>query len=234
MYACPYRIASQGFIFWVYRLRLVFMCGRFTLSSRRDQLADHYDLTGVPMFTGGYNIAPSAQVPVVRLGPEREAAVCHWGFIPHWVKEPVLKPINASAETLTGKPYFRDAFRRRRCLVPANGYYEWRAEGGGKQPYFIRVKGTGLFSFAGLWSSWQETDGPLESFAVITTAASEELAHIHDRMPVIIGPDDYGTWLDEGGGDLLRPCAAAMEAYPVSREVNNPRNQGAALVQPLG
>ena len=211
------------------------MCGRFTLKSRRAELAEHYGLVDVPVFAGGYNIAPSAQVPVVRHGQEqeREAAVCHWGFIPHWVKEPVLKPINARAETLTGKPYFRDAFRRRRCLVPASGYYEWCMEGGSKQPYFIRVKGVELFSFAGLWSSWHGPDGPLESFAVITTAAGEDLAHIHHRMPVIIGPEDYGAWLDEGGGDLLRPCAAAMEAYPVSRQVNNPRNQGEALVQRL-
>ena len=202
------------------------MCGRFTLNSGRGELAEHYGLADVPAFTGGYNIAPSAHVPVVRPGPEqkREVAVCHWGFIPHWVREPVLKPINARAETLSGKPYFRDAFRQRRCLVPANGYYEWRAEGGGKQPYFIRVKDAALFSFAGLWSSWQGADGPLESFAVITTAASGELAHIHDRMPVIVGPDDYGAWLDEGGGELLRPCAVEMEAYPVGRQVNDPRN----------
>ena len=216
------------------------MCGRFTLNSDDNQLADHYGLADVPAFTGGYNIAPSAQVPVVRLGQEeereqeREAAVCHWGFIPHWVRDPALTPINARAETLTNKPYFREAFRQRRCLVPANGYYEWRVERGVKQPYFIRVKGVALFSFAGLWSSWQGTDGPLESFAVITTAAGEDLAHIHHRMPVIIGPDHYGTWLEAGGRELLRPCAMAMEAHPVSRQVNNPRNQGEALVQRLG
>ena len=212
------------------------MCGRFTLNKRRDELADHYGLADVPVFTGGYNIAPSAQAPVIRTGQaqEREAAVCHWGFIPHWVKEPVLKPINARAETLTDKPYFRDAFRQRRCLVPASGYYEWRMESGSKQPYFIRVKGAGLFSFAGLWSSWQGPDGLMESFAVITTAANEELVDIHDRMPVIVGPDDYGAWLEEGGGDLLRPCTLGMEAYPVSKQVNNPRNQGEELVQPLG
>ena len=211
------------------------MCGRFTLNSDRDELADHYGLAEVPAFTGGYNIAPSAHVPVVRPGPEqeREAAICHWGFIPHWVRDPGLTPINARAETLTDKPYFREAFRQRRCLVPASGYYEWRLERGVKQPYFIRVKGVALFSFAGLWSSWQGADGPLESFAVITTAASGELAHIHDRMPVIVGPDDYGTWLEAGGRELLRPCTAAMEAYPVAKLVNNPRNQGEALVQRL-
>ena len=210
------------------------MCGRFVLSSDADQLADHYGLAGLPAFSGGYNIAPSAQVPIVRLGSDKEAAVCHWGFIPHWVKEPVLKPINARAETLAGKPYFRDAFKRRRCLVPANGYYEWRAAAGGKQPFFIRMAGAELFSFAALWSSWQGPDGLVESCVIITTSAREELADIHDRMPVIIAPDDYDAWLDAGGQDLLRPCAGEMEAYPVSTRVNSPRNQGEALIQPLG
>ena len=209
------------------------MCGRFVLSSDNTGLAEHYGLADVPAFTGGYNIAPSTLVPVVRLDPEREAAICHWGFIPHWVEEPVLKPVNARAETLTEKPYFRDAFRQRRCLVPANGYYEWRLENGGKQPYFIRVKGVGLFSFAGLWSSWQGPDDPLESCAIITTAASEDLAGIHDRMPAIIKPDNYDEWLDAGSQSLLKPCAAEMEAYPVSSRVNNPRNQGEELTQPL-
>ena len=210
------------------------MCGRFVLSSDADRLADHYGLDTVPVFGGGYNVAPSAPVPVVRLGADKEAAVCHWGFIPHWVKEPVLKPINARAETLTGKPYFRDAFRRRRCLVPANGYYEWRAAPGGKQPYFIRMAGAELFSFAGLWSSWQGPDGPVESCVIITTSAKEALADIHDRMPVIIAPEDYEAWLEEGGQDLLRPSAGEMQAYLVSSRVNNPRNQGEALIQPLG
>ena len=210
------------------------MCGRFVLSSDADRLADHYGLDTVPVFGGGYNVAPSAQVPVVRLGPDKEAALCHWGFIPHWVKEPVLKPINARAETLAGKPYFRDAFRRRRCLVPANGYYEWRAENGRKQPYFIRMASADVFSFAGLWSSWQGPDGPVESCVIITTSAREELADIHDRMPVIIGPDNYDAWLDAGGQDLLKPCVGEMEAVPVSRRVNSPRNQGESLIQPLG
>ena len=210
------------------------MCGRFVLSSDADRLADHYGLAGLPDFSGSYNIAPSAQVPVVRRHTGRELALCHWGFIPHWVKEPVLKPINARAETLAGKPYFRDAFRRRRCLVPANGYYEWRAAPGGKQPYFIRMAETDLFSFAGLWSSWQGPDGLLETCVIITTAAKEELADIHDRMPVIIAPDDYDEWLEAGGQDLLKPSAGEMEAYPVGSRVNNPRNQGEALIQPLG
>ena len=209
------------------------MCGRFVLHSDKHRLADHYGLTAVPAFTGSYNITPSAEIPVIRYHPDRELAVCHWGFIPHWVKEPVLKPINARAETLTEKPYFRDAFRQRRCLIPANGYYEWQVEAGRKQPYFIRMKGADLFSFAGLWSSWQGPDGPVESCAIITTAAKEELVEIHDRMPAIIEPDNYDTWLNKGDEDLLKPCAAGMEAFPVSSQVNNPRNQGEALIQPL-
>ena len=209
------------------------MCGRFALWSDNNRIADHYGLADVPAFTGGYNIAPSAQVPVVRHHPGKELALCHWGFIPHWVKEPVLMPINARSETLTDKPYFRDAFRRRRCLVPANGYYEWRAAPGGKQPYFICMAGADLFSFASLWSVWQGPDGPVESCAIITTTAREELADIHDRMPVIIGSDEYDAWLDAGNQDLLKPCAAEMAAVPVSSRVNSPRNQGESLIQPL-
>ena len=111
---------------------------------------------------------------------------------------------------------------------------EWRAAPGGKQPFFIRMAGAELFSFAGLWSSWQGPDGPVESCAIITTSASEELADIHDRMPVIIAPDDYDAWLDAGGQDLLRPGAGEMAAFPVSSRVNNPRNEGKALIQPVG
>ena len=146
----------------------------------------------------------------------------------------MLKPINARAETLTEKPYFRDAFRRRRCLVPANGYYEWRAAPGGKQPFFICMARADLFSFAGLWSSWQGPDGPVESCAIITTTAKEELLDIHDRMPAIIAPDDYDAWLAAGDRDLLKPCAAKMAAVPVGSRVNNPRHQGESLIQPLG
>ena len=210
------------------------MCGRFALWSDNNRIADHYGLATVPAYTGGYNVAPSAQVPVVRRHSDKELALCHWGFIPHCVKEPVLKPINARAETLIDKPYFRDAFKRRRCLVPANGYYEWRAAPGGKQPYFIRMAGADLISFAGLWSSWQGPVGPVESCVIITTTANEELADIHDRMPVIIKPDNYDTWLEVGGQDLLRPSVGEMEAYPVSSQVNNPRNQGESLILPLG
>ena len=209
------------------------MCGRFVLRSDKNQLADHYGLAAVPAYSAGYNIAPSAQVPVIRYHPDRELAVCQWEFVPHWVKDPARKPINARAETLERKPYFRDAFRQRRCLIPANGYYEWQVEGGRKQPYFIRMAESALFSFAGLWSSWRGPNGPVESCAIITTAAAEALTDIHDRMPAIIEPDNYDIWLNKGGEALLGPCAAKMEAYPVSTRVNNPRHQGEVLIQPL-
>ena len=209
------------------------MCGRFVLHSDHNQVADHYGLAAVPAYSGSYNIAPSAQVPVVRHHPDRGLTICRWGFIPHWVKDPTVKPINARAETLDSKSCFRDAFRQRRCLIPANGYYEWQAGSGVKQPYFIRMAGSGLFSFAGLWSSWQGADCPVESCTIITTAAKQELIKIHDRMPAIIKPDHYDAWLDKGDEALLGPCAAKMEAYPVSTRVNHPRHQGEVLIQPL-
>ena len=209
------------------------MCGRFVLSSEKDQVADHYALAEAPAFNSGYNIAPSSYIPVIRNHRGRELALCHWGFIPHWAKDTKLKPINAKAESISEKPYFRDAFRQRRCLIPANGYYEWRVVDGSKQPYFIHTTGSALFSLAGIWSYWQGPDTIIESCAIITTAANQYLAGIHGRMPVIIKPDSYDAWLNEGGKDLLRPYAGDMDAYPVGVQVNNPRHQGEALIQPL-
>ena len=139
------------------------MCGRFVLSSEKDQVADHYALAEAPAFTGGYNIAPSSHIPVIRKHRGRELALCHWGFIPHWAKDTKLKPINAKAESISEKPYFRDAFKLRRCLIPANGYYEWRVENGRKQPYFIHTTNSTLFSLAGIWSYWQGPDTIIES-----------------------------------------------------------------------
>ena len=209
------------------------MCGRFALWSDRNRLISHYGLSGAPEYGAAYNIAPSSHIPVIRLHPGKELALCHWGFVPHWARDAKLKPINAKAETIAEKPFFRDAFRQRRCLVPANGYYEWKAVNGRKQPYFIRLKETELFSFAGIWSSRQGPDGAIESCAIITTSAHEALAGIHHRMPVIIEPEDHAAWLHEGGKTLLKPYPGDMEACRVSGQVNNPLNQGEALVQPL-
>lgn len=210
------------------------MCGRFALWSDKNRLVSHYGLSGTPGYSTSYNIAPSAHIPVIRNHHGFEAALCHWGLIPHWARDTKLKPINARAETIGEKPFFRDAFRQRRCLIPANGYYEWKTIAGRKQPYFIRMKETELFSFAGVWSSWQGPDGAAtESCAIITTGANDELSAIHHRMPVIIEPDDHAAWLHEGGGELLKPCTGKVEACRVSDRVNNPRHQGEVLVQPL-
>ena len=209
------------------------MCGRFALWNDKDRISTHYGLSDVPAVSTGYNIAPSSYIPVVRSHGGRELASCHWGLIPHWAKDTRLKPINARAESITEKPYFRDAFKQRRCLIPANGYYEWQVMSGRKQPWFIRLTDTDLFSFAGLWSNWQSPDKTVESCAIITTAATSYLAGIHNRMPAIIAPDDYATWLHEGSEKLLKPYAGDITAYPVSNQVNNPRHQGEALIQPL-
>ena len=213
------------------------MCGRFVLGSDGATLARHYGLPAMPAFDGGYNIAPSQWLPLVRRTQDggRDATLCRWGFIPHWAKAPGTRPINARAETLAEKPTFRAAYRRRRCLTPANGYYEWRRENGRKQPYFIRLAEVELFSFAGLWSAGRPgRDGDPAGCAIITTAAAPALAALHERMPVILEPGDYDAWLDTGDPGLLAPYTGALRAYPVSDRVNNPRHQGAGLVQPLG
>ena len=202
------------------------MCGRYALHSLIDDLQRHFGFPGGADFKPRYNIAPSYHLPVVRKGDGgRELALCQWGFVPHWMKsEPKTRPINARAETVAEKPFFRSAFRHHRCLVPANGYYEWKKEGRGKQPWFIHPKDQALFAFAGLWDRWTGADGVLDTFTIITTSANPSTASIHDRMPVILPPGQYDTWLEAGGKDLLRPYAGEMEAWPVSREVNTPAN----------
>ena len=211
------------------------MCGRFASWADKDKIIQHYGLQDASACEAAYNIYPSSRIPVVRLrdGEGRELAACHWGLIPHWARDRKLAPINAKAETVAKKPYFRESFRKRRCLIPANGYFEWQHRDGRKQPWFIRVKDADIFSFAGIWDRWERPDETLESCAIIVTAASPGTAAIHDRMPVIIDPGDYESWLNEPREDLLRPYAGEMEAYPVSTRVNNPRNQGVELIQRL-
>ncbi|MEX2352556.1 MAG: SOS response-associated peptidase [Gammaproteobacteria bacterium] len=207
------------------------MCGRFSLWSDKNKILGHYGLSDAPDFTSSYNIPPSFDIPIVRDREGRELVNVHWGFIPHWAKDKKLQPINARADTVAKKPMFRDAFKHRRCLIPANGYFEWKVENGRKQPYFIKVKDAELFSFAGIWSHWDSPDKTIESCAIITTDANPDTAKIHDRMPVIINPEDYDLWLTEGGEDLLRPYPGKMDAWLVSTRVNSPKNQGLDLIQ---
>ena len=208
------------------------MCGRFASWADKNKILEHFGLAGGPNMPAGYNITPSDTIPAIRTSESaRELITCHWGLIPHWAKDKKFSPINARAESLNDKPIYRDSFNNRRCLIPANGFYEWTGSKGQKQPWFIKLKNSEILAFAGLWSHWDKEG--LNSCAIITTDANEIMKPIHHRMPVILSPDDYDRWLNEGGMTLLRPCSIAMEAYKVSPKVNNPKNQGPDLVQPL-
>ncbi len=220
------------------------MCGRFVLDSPPELIAASFGLDDVPALTPRYNIAPSQYMPIIHApAGVRECVLTRWGLVPAWSKEPRTEysTINARAETVATKPAFRDAFRRRRCLIPADGFFEWtRAEGKAKKPYFIRLKAPGPFAFAGLWERWEKDGQTLETCTIIVTEANELMRPIHDRMPVILARDDYGLWLDPGISDparlqpLLKPYPAErMQAYPVSTAVNSVRNDGESLIRPL-
>jgi len=223
------------------------MCGRYVLSTPGDVLAELFQLPAAVELAARYNIAPTQAVPIVRAGAEggRELAFAQWGLVPHWAKERAIgnRLINARGETLAEKPSFRDAFKRRRCLIPASGFYEWRKVDGGKQPYLLRLHGGTPFAFAGLWSAWRdnERDETLESCAIVTTSPNALAATLHDRMPVILPREHHARWLDPSSADtaalatLLAPYPdGEMEAFPVSTRVNNPRNDDPSLVEPAG
>lgn len=210
------------------------MCGRYALHASPEVIALQFGLATVPAFAPRYNIAPTAQVLVVREGG---AAMVRWGLVPRWAKDPSMgaRMNNARAETVAGKPSFREAWRKRRCLIPASGFYEWKLEHGLKQPYYIHPAAGELFAFAGLWERWEGAGGPLETCAVITTEANAVMAPIHDRMPVLVAPEDYRGWLDGGerAAALLAPCPpGAIAARRVSRAVNRAANDGPDLLLP--
>ncbi len=226
------------------------MCGRFTLHVSPEQIAAQFDVAEPEQLADRYNIAPTQPVGIVRLdrsATEREWSLVQWGLIPSWAKDPSIgaRMINARGETVAEKPSFRAALRRRRCLVPADGFYEWKRTGSRKQPYYIRLRNQEPFAFAGLWEIWTGPDGSeLHSCTVITTEPNELMADLHDRMPVILAAEDYDQWLGQGKDadakevellrHLIRPFDAdLMEAYPVSTKVNSPMYEGAALIEPL-
>ncbi len=203
------------------------MCGRFALHASPEVVALQFGLRTVPEFSARFNIAPSAPILIVR---KDEAAFVRWGLVPRWAKDPSIgaKLANARAETVAQKPSFRDAYRKRRCLVPASGFYEWKLESGRKQPYYVRPAQGALFAFAGLWERWND----LETCALITTDANQTMRAVHDRMPVIIATPEYEAWLS-GADGLLKPCPSAdIVAYRVSRAVNNARNESPDLIVP--
>jgi len=222
------------------------MCGRFTLFEPDKVIAKEFGVSAFAPRSPRYNIAPSQPITAVRAtltGSGREIALLRWGLIPSWSKDPAIgnRLINARAETARGKPSFRNAFRRHRCLIPANGFYEWQRQERGKQPYFVRMRNERLFAFAGLWDRWESPDeGVIETCTILTTAANTVLAPIHDRMPVILPQGDYDRWLDPAllNTDSLAPLLVPfppedMLAFPVSPRVNAPTIDDERCIAPL-
>jgi putative SOS response-associated peptidase YedK len=219
------------------------MCGRYQVHAPIEQIAREFDavLTGdAAELAPRYNVAPSLKVPAVRVRDNaRELTALTWGLVPSWSKDlSGTKPINARAETVFDTPPFRTAIRRRRCLLPANGFYEWQERPGGRQPWHIGMLDGSLLALAGIWEYWRRGDKVLVSCAIVVTDANELVAEIHQRMPVIIARADYAQWLDPSLSDpgeiakLLLPYPAdEMRAYPVSTRVNNAKNEGAELIQ---
>ncbi len=224
------------------------MCGRFVSSSAPDQVAAYFgvDQVGETLLEPSYNVAPTNDVYVVlESGGVRRLEAFHWGLVPFWAKDPKIgnRMINARAETVAEKNAYRTAFRKRRCIIPADGFYEWTKKPGQdkKQPMYIHRPDGEPFAFAGLWETWKGEDGaPLQSCTIITGQPNEAMAKIHDRMPAILPPSAWATWLDTELQDpeVLQPLLVPapnriITMHPVSTEVNNPRNGGAHLVEPL-
>jgi putative SOS response-associated peptidase YedK len=216
------------------------MCGRYSLVPT-ESIATRFDIQQQQLtLTPRYNVAPSQSMPVVVRNSPNRLVEMQWGLIPSWSKEPraQFSTINARAETITKSPVFRGPFKSRRCLVPASGFYEWQRSEQGKQPFCIRLKDADLFAFAGVYDIWHDADGnELYSYTVITTTPNDLVASIHNRMPVILRQEDENLWLDKEADParllaLLKAYPAdQMEAYPVSRAVNNPANEGAELMR---
>ena len=222
------------------------MCGRFSQAQIAELDREVFELLSVPRLEPRYNIAPTQDAAVIRTGRTRgrELVPLRWGLIPSWAKDPAIgnRMINARAETLAEKPAFRDAFAERRCLVPADGFYEWEKLRHRKQPHYVRVGGGRVFAFAGLWERWWDrvSGEQQETFTIVTTEPNALLAPIHNRMPAIVAPEDYGRWLEPENRDpsslmgLLAPYPPEqMSAYPVSTYVNKPENEGPECVRPV-
>ena len=218
------------------------MCGRFAFYSPSEATAALFGVASSTEVVPRYNIAPTQFIAAVRRGEHNtpELAMLRWGLVPFWAKDPSIgsRMINARSETVAEKPSFRSAYRKRRCLILTDGFYEWRKLGDGKTPYFISRADGAPFAFAGLWESWssKDSDESLESTAIITAAASDFMAQLHHRMPVVIHPDLAERWLG-GDPELLSEVietSPEFRAWPVDRRVNNARNDGAELIDRAG
>jgi putative SOS response-associated peptidase YedK len=218
------------------------MCGRYVITSPPDAIRALFGYGELPNFPPRYNVAPTQPIPIVRLADgKRTFALMRWGFIPAWVDDPktVSLLINARGESVLDKPAFRNAMRRRRCLLPADGFYEWRA-GESRRPYFVRAKSGAPLAFAGLWETWTGPNGEeLDTAAIVTTRSTRALAAIHERMPVIVAPEAFDRWLDcavveaEEAAALIAPAPEGLlEHYEVSPAVNRVANDSAGLIVP--
>jgi putative SOS response-associated peptidase YedK len=220
------------------------MCGRYTITSAPEAIRALFRYQQQPNFPPRYNVAPTQPIPIVRLTEDkRHFALVRWGLLPSWVKDPKTFTllINARGESVCDKPAFRAAMKRRRCLIPADGFYEWKPVGARKQPYFARLKAGGPMALAGLWETWTGPNGEeLETAAIVTTNANRALSEIHGRMPVILAPEAFDLWLNCAKVDaktaaaLIAPAPEnLLEVYPVSPAVNRTANDNPALVEPL-
>ena len=221
------------------------MCGRFMLTADQDSFEDRFSLTRFDLgWVPSFNIAPTQEVlAVTNDGSENRPELMRWGLVPSWANDLKIgnRMIKARSETLAEKPSFRTAFKRRRCLIPADGFYEWKREGKAKKPMLITANPGGLFAFAGLWETWKQPDDSwLLTCAIITTSANEFMKSIHDRMPVILPRESEASWLDPEEQDtamlseLLLPYDSdRMEAYEVSTLVNSPRNNFPEVIEPV-
>lgn len=221
------------------------MCGRYTLTVSAAVLAEVFEADVQVEHVPRYNIAPTQTVPIVRMDDtgRRRIDGARWGLIPHWADDASIgnRLINARSETAASKPAFRGAVRRRRCLIPADGFYEWQRVDGRKQPYHLRFRDRRVFAFAGLWERWRESsDAPsVDSCTILTTSPNPTVAPIHDRMPVVLSDESWSTWMSPGelaGEDLrilLRPYPGDdLEAVEVSTRVNSPANDGPEVLAP--
>jgi putative SOS response-associated peptidase YedK len=219
------------------------MCGRFASQLPPELIARLFRTQGdLPNIAANWNVAPTQPALVIRRQPdsaERRLDVLHWGLVPYFTKDlkKAQRPINARAESVATSAMFRAAFAKRRCLVPAYAFYEWKTLPDGKQPYAIARTDAAPLAFAGLWEAWRDPNGEtLRSFTILTTRANADMAPVHDRMPVIVEEEDWRTWLGEVPRDpaeLLRPAAeGVLRLWPVSRNVNNVKNNGAHLLAP--
>ena len=217
------------------------MCGRFQLSVKGKQISERYNVEVFDeLYKPNYNCAPSQKLPVITNNEPHNLSYFRWGLIPFWAKDPKLgfRNINTRAETISVKPSFKNAFKKRRCIIPANGFYEW-SQDENKTPFRIFLRDEELFAIAGIWESWKDAENKIiNSFSIITTEANSLCKDIHNRMPVILKPENEQSWLQENNEELLKQLLVPfdprkMDTYAISKEVNSPKNNKPEIIIPI-